>query len=322
MSNFNIYLRTRGYKIDYNVGFLLTQTPPKMPNSKYPGNIEYPTCVLEKTEENGVYLFLSGIPSQRRDFVKTPIYYDLIVVVNSEPSETWDDVKENGNKKNNLCKENETLTWLIWMWLEDVRNALREKIEEDERKQDIIDLPRAEKSELGNRLDKILSEDYVEKILLLTKNKTWEYNDKNTLNENLNQLILNISKPETMPNLSSLEEHDWTTWWGGIKNDDSCKQWLKLVEQLLSKKKQGKALLLNGGTDIFLRSLLAKNEDLGVLLDKKWSKSKLIKIEQKKSNNFFTKISNEVQRLANEYPQKIDNRIHSFMEKMEKKNSE
>ena len=271
----DIYVRTRGSKIDYNIGFLLTRQLPKMPDSKYSGNIEYPTCILERTEDNQIYLFLSGIPSQRKDFVKTPIYYDL--VVQSDPLNVdWKaDAKENGK-----------LTKLIWTWLEDVRNALREEIEEDvTKRQYVINLPRIERSNLGKLLDDTFPEDYIEKLLRLTKDRNWEKDDENNLKQDLEDFILQISKPETMSTLSTLVEHNWATWWGGVRNDDSCNQWIKLVEKLLNGEiAKGKALLLNGGTDSSLRSLLVHNGYLGVLLDREWWDSQPTQIKPASGN--------------------------------------
>lgn len=260
----NIYIRTRGHKIDYNVGFLLTEKPPKKPDSKYSGNIEYPTCILERTEENGIYIFLSGIPSKRKDYSKTTIFYDLVLEINNEP---WD-------QDENYLIEGERLTWLIWMWLKDVRNALREEMQDDRKtKQHIINLPIITESELGQLLDDTLPEDDVEKYLKFTRDGNWEKIDKDKLDRDLQEkLISQISQPETMPNLSTSVEHNLEHWWGGVKNDDTCKQWIKLVEKLLKgENEKGKALLLNGGTNLSLRSLFVQNEYLGLLLDREWS---------------------------------------------------
>lgn len=282
----NIYVRTRGYKIDYNVGFLLTKQLPKMPDSKYSGNIEYPTCVLERSYDNEVYLFLSGIPSQRKDYVKTPIYYDLVLVVNS------DVLDGNWEEENNPDGENKKLTWLIWTWLEDVRHALREERQEEGReKLYFVNLPVAGKSELGKRLDDKFPEDYIEKLLRLTKDRNWGKDDENNLNKDLEDFVLQIPKPETMPDLPTLVEHNLPTWWGGVRNDDSCNQWIKLVKKLLNGEKllkgeivKGKALLLNGGTDSSLRSLFVENEYLGVLLDREWWDSQLTQIKPSSGN--------------------------------------
>ena len=265
----DIYVRTRGSKIDYNVGFLLTRQLPKMPDSKYSGNIEYPTCILERTEDNEVYLFLSGIPSQRKDYSKTTIFYELVLEVNPDHDDPLDG---NWKEKNNSCRENEKLIWLIWTWLKDVRNALRKEIQEDGKiTQYIINLPIVAESELGKRLDEKFLKDEIEKFLLLTKDRNFEDEHKKDLNQKLEDFISETPKPETMPDLSTLVEHKLETWWGGVKNDDSCQQWIKLVEKLLTgENKKGKALLLNGGTDSSLKSLFVENEYLGVLLDREW----------------------------------------------------
>lgn len=282
-----IKIRTRGHRIDYSVGFLLTKKATKMPNSDYKSDLEYPTCILEKTEQDKIYLFLSGIPSKRKDWRKTPIVYDL--VINSD-----DESKQEGK----LSSMSEGLTRLIWTWLEDVKKALKEETSKDKRSSNyVVQLPLAGASKLGEILDEKFPTSEIEKILELTQNGKWENNDEEELKQKLEKFIKEFPKPETFPDLSNLAENDFTSWWGGVNNDYSCKQWIKLVKELLESKKKGKALLLNGGTDAYLNELFVEKEEyLGVLLDRKWSNSPPESIEPKARENEQRESMNDQQK--------------------------
>ena len=271
----NIYIRTRGWTTDYS--FLLQQKPEIPDWNYYRSDIEKPTCILEGTGENQVKveLFLSGIPSVRKDYQGTPIYYDLVAEIDYNSSD------ESG--KNDCVKG---FTGLIWIWLNDVITEFKK---EDNRVQRFR-LPLAGESKLGASLDNILSEKYVEELLQLTSDSEELEDKKDKLNDKLEQLILKKISPES---ISSELTVDIPTWWGGVNNDKSCQQWIALVEKLLQGKTKGKALLLNIANPPSLGRLAVKHEELGVLLGSEFSGSEPeeIEIKQARENN-RTRLSN------------------------------
>ncbi|MEB3277510.1 MAG: hypothetical protein VKK42_01125 [Lyngbya sp.] len=257
-----IYIRTRGLRIDY---CFLPEQPEIKNLNNYQTDFEKPTCILERTEEKGCYLFLSGIPSKRKDHQGTPLRYDLVV-----KSGNWVDDGDHNTNTENI----DGLIDLIWMWLDDVRKALQET-QEDGKPSKRVRLPVAIKSELGKRLDVSFPEEAVEKLLKLTVEQNWTELDKINLNSQLNNFLLQIPP---RPNLPVIKWDDFN-WWGGVDKDDSYNQWIKLVEKLLKAKTQGKALLLNIATPKSLGRLLVENQELGVLLAKEYYASKPRKIE-------------------------------------------
>lgn len=265
----DIYIRTRGLRIDYS--FVLKQ-PPRAYSNDYKSDIEKPTCILERTQENGIYLFLSGIPSQRKDHQGTPIRYELVVTDSDPLTGSWNN---NSDEEKDLIKG---LTGLIWMWLKDVRSALQE-IEEDGNTSELVRLPIASKSESGKRLDQTFPSEYVEELLQLTVDSNQLEDNKNNLDQKLKKLISQIpAPPDDLPH----PEFNYSTWWGGVNNDNSCNQWIKLVKKLLQDETaKGKALLLNIATPQSLGRLSVNNHELRVLLAKEYSRSepKEIKIK-------------------------------------------
>ncbi len=271
----DLYIRTRGLTTDYS--FLLQQKPRISDWNNY-SDIEKPTCILEGTGDNQVYLFLSGIPSERKDHQGTPIRYDLVATISYEP---WDENSDSAREKELMG-----LTQLIWIWLQDVRTALQKDKNGGER----VRLPIAGKSELGASLDKILSPEYVEELLqpISDSEELTTKNDK--LNEKLEQLILAEISPES---ISSELTVDIPTWWGGVNNDKSCQQWIALVEKLLQGEIKGKALLLNIANPLSLGRLVVKHEELGVLLGSEFSGAEPEEIEiPKDRENNRTRLSN------------------------------
>ncbi|MDY7021706.1 MAG: hypothetical protein SWJ54_10140 [Cyanobacteriota bacterium] len=261
-----MYIRTRGSRIDYS---FLPQQPERKDLSDYKSrsDFEKPTCILERLEQGKLYLFLSGIPSQRKDHQGTPLRYDLVVTMKSE---NWVDDGDNDRNTENI----NGLINLIWMWLDDVRKALQETQEEGKSSKRVR-LPAIAKSNLGERLDATFSEEYIEELLKLTLERNWTESDQINLNSKLNHLISQILLDSDLPNLKC----DYQSWWGGVDNDESCNIWLKLVNQLLKGETQGKALLLNIATPKSLSRLLVEEEQLGVLLAKECYGSKPKQIE-------------------------------------------
>jgi|GEM_PF-1541747 len=293
----NLSIRTRGWKTDYC--FLLEENP-RVPNfNTYKTDIERPTCILECTEKNEGYLFLSGIPSQRKDHQGTTLRYDLVATFNLDPLEddSWDN---NSPKKQYLMG----LTNVILLWLNDVRFALKESLEDDKSFEDTR-LPVATNSKLGKLIDDILSQQYIDQVLQLTNNRNWTQDNKNKLDNQLKEILQKslevglpkVNLPEQQIDLPE-QELDLPTWWGGVNNDESCNKWLKLVENLILGKTKGKALLLNIATPSSLGRLsVKKDENLGVLLAKEWSRSQPEPIKLKTSQK--TKLLPFTQNLPN-----------------------
>lgn len=259
------YLRTRGLRIDYS--FILEQEPTRSMKD-YKSDLEKPTCILERTEKE-IFLFLTGIPSQRQDHQGTCIRYDLIATANFE--------FEDDNEKQKLIG-------LIWLWLNDVKSALY-ATQEDGKTISSVRLPSVEESKLGELLDNILPKNYLEELLQRIDDGSSGEDDKRELGEKLNNL-LQISKQTV-----SEEIPEYKAWWGGVNNDASCNKWIKLVEKFLTGESYGKALLLNIASPQSLIRLNEENRELGVLLAKEWSQEQpnQIKMESVKVKEFVKK---------------------------------
>lgn len=255
----NLYIRTRGSRLDYS--FML-KPQPRIPNSNYyQSDIEKPTFILEYNQDNQGYIFISGIPSQRKDYQGTSIRYDIAVTINSNPlsESVW-----NENQQKYLTGLNR----LIWMWLTEIRAALKE-IQEDGKSCDLVRFPKPAESELGRLFDITLTEEYVEKLLQLTNNGNWLEKHMSELDNKINDLLLKIPAQTVF----SQQHLDKKSWWGGVNNDFSCNQWIELVDKLLKGETVGKALLLNIANPQSLNDLSIENEELGVLLTQEWSRS-------------------------------------------------
>lgn len=263
----NLYIRTRSSRLDYS--FLLKQQP-RIPDSNYyKSDLEKPTCILERTQENQGYIFLSGIPSQRKDHQGTSIRYDLAATIDSDAlnESSWDYNEEKyliGLKK------------LIWIWLTEIRTALKQ-IQEDGKNFELVRFPKSTESELGKLLDSTLTEEYVEKLLQLTNDGNWLENQAIELDNKLNDLLLKIPAQTVFPEQQLVQK----SWWGGVNNDSSCNQWMELVDKLLKGETEGKALLLNIANPQSLNHLSINNQHLGVLLAQEWSRSQPKSIETK-----------------------------------------
>jgi len=144
----DIYIMTRGTQIDY---MFLGAEPKRAWWTKFREwtSFEYPTIIFQASE-----LYLSGIPSKRKDRVKTPIRYTLVFEkVGSE--------------------DIEKLRKLIKSWLNDI----------------IIGDGDPVSSELGEYLDKKFTEEYTDNILLKLK----KINQKNEKMEIHDEIIKKIS---------------------------------------------------------------------------------------------------------------------------------
>lgn len=245
------YVRTRGLRIDYS---FLPEQFAISDLKDYKSDLEKPTCILERTENDGVFLLLTGIPSQRKDHQGTRIRYDLVATADSE---VWND---DDNEKQGLVK-------LTWLWLNDVKSGLY-ATQENDKTIELMRLPGVEKSEIGKRLDKILPKDYLEGLLERVNEGRYGQGDKDEFNNKLKALVLQIPQFVLEP------ESNYKFWWGGVNNDFSCRRWITLVEKILIGNICGKALLLNIATPQSLSRLTKGNEELGVLLAKEWSRNK------------------------------------------------
>lgn len=308
----NLYIRTRGHRIDYS--FLL-KTPTV--SNPYKSDIEQPTCILERTEDNAVTLFLSSIPSKRKDHQGTPIRYDLVAKINSKLG--------NNDRDRDEEKHLDGLTKLIWMWLTEVKDALQE-IEEDGKTIALVGLPI--ESELGNRLDEVFTPEYVEELLKLTNNsKSSEAEEqKKILDKKFQDLLNSLSEekpPVPVDQEWESEELSYQKWCGGINNDTSRKEWIQLVKTILQGKTKGKAkaLLLNIATPQSLSTLSMGNGNLGVLLAKEWSRHEPEEIEKIETQNYqesklnIHKVVDWGKQRAKDDPEKLG----QFMEGVKKK---
>ncbi len=280
----NLYIRTRGFKHDYS--FLLEQPPRILSSKVYNSDIEKPTCILERTENSG-YFFLSGIPSQRKDHQGTPIRYELVATIDSDPLDgSWDN---DSSEENYLIG----LTKLISIWLNEVKDALQE-IEEDGKQSWRVRLPLARESELGSLLDRTLPEKYVEELLQLTVANNWTQDNKSELDNKLKDLLLQIPEQSVLPG----QKLNTQTWWGGVKEERNWNQWIELIEKLLKGETKGKALLLNIATPQSLGRLSVKeDEKLGVLLAKERATSELKPIEVQDEGENNSEIPQELENL-------------------------
>ena len=284
----NLYIRTRGFKTDYS--FLLEQQA-RIPDSNYyKSDIQKPTCILERTQENLGYLFLSGIPSQRKDHQGTPIRYELVAAIDSDPLDgSW----ENDSSEENYLMG---LTRLISIWLNEVKDALQE-IEEGEEESWRVRSPLARESELGSLLDRTLPEKYVEELLQLTVANNWTQDNKKELDNKIKGLLLQIPEQSVL----SGQKLDAQSWWGGLKEKRNWNQWIELIEKLLKGETKGKALLLNIATPQSLSRLsVKKDEELGVLLAKEWAKSELESIKPQDDSDHNSEIPQGLENLLSD----------------------
>ena len=207
---YQIFIETRGKLIDYK--FILNEPKDKW-WEEYEGltTFEYTTILIENINNNP-RIYLSGIPSERKDSKQTIIYYTLVIELD-----------------NNTDTDTDTVLKLVYKWLDEVQKSANAW---------------PDQSDIGMLLDKQFPEPDVEKLL----DTTTEKSEKNKiLDSGLKKFMKNISN-EVKPMESSVQCNKyqrWSRWWGGVQNLDSRKTWISLVDKLLKEGSGGKALLLN-----------------------------------------------------------------------------
>jgi hypothetical protein len=199
------YIKTRGKKTDYK--FILNEPEDKWWR-KYKGltTFEYPTILIENRNNHNPRIYLSGIPSKRKDSKQTIIRYTLVIELDTDT-------------------DTDTVLKLVYKWLDEVQKSA-----------DVLCL---EQSYIGTLLDAQFPEPDVEKLLDKT---TEESEKKKILDTGLKKFIENMS---LYTGSKDVQCHKYKRWWGGVQNTDSCEVWISLVYQLLKDKDQGRALLLN-----------------------------------------------------------------------------
>lgn len=201
-----IFIETRGKLIDYR---FLVESPSESWWREYRQwtAFESPTIIIETGYKSRNYLYISGIPSKRKDRTQTTIRYTLVV-----------ELLRNDRDSDAFIK-------LVSTWLEEVQKAPG-------------NIPIT--SEIGDILDNCFPEDLVEQLLT---EKQPNGNGK-ILEDALEKFKKAISKL-TLSEIEG-EDKSGNIWWGAINNHNSRKTWISLVSKLLSDKNiTGKALFLN-----------------------------------------------------------------------------
>lgn len=178
----DMYIMTRGTHIDY---MFLGSEPQKAwwTNFREWTAFEYPTIIFVP-DKRGSKLYLSGIPSQRKDRVKTPIRYTLIF--------------------EKLFKEDiERILNLVKSWLNDIISSDGDPIS----------------SEVGEFLDKKFTKEYIDNILLRLKKITKD-NEKISIQDEITNKISDIfeynytyieAKNDHWVCVSGKEKKEWIT---------------------------------------------------------------------------------------------------------------
>jgi hypothetical protein len=234
-----IYIRTRGFYADYRY---LPQRPSReseLAQYQDKSDLQYPSCILERTKDKGGLLFLSGIISERKNNRGAPIRYDLFLELD--------------------CNDFGQINYLITIikdWLEEIK-----LLQKSETKETVYAVILPKESKLGKLLDETVSETEWEELLNSDQAQTkW---DEDQIEEKIKQKFRELSLEEVPESV----EREEKVWCGGINDEQSCKRWKALVQKLLKGEIDGKALLLNIAKPESLTNLVAQNqEEIGVLL--------------------------------------------------------
>jgi hypothetical protein len=150
---YQIFIETRGKLLDYR---FIIKSPLESWWRKHDNltSFEDPTIIIENLD--GIRIYLSDIPSNRKDKVQTIIRYAIVVELNDKN----DDVKQ------------QALLNLVSTWLEEVKEESKPS-----------------KSKIGNLLDECFSEEEVEKLLRVKQS-----NNEATLENGLKKFIDKLSK--------------------------------------------------------------------------------------------------------------------------------
>ena len=224
------FIQTRGKFIDY--GFIINA--PKNENSWWGEYsrftaFEFPTIIIENISDYP-RIYLSAIPSGRKDRVETIIRYTLVI-----------ELLDNQHDQN-------AFFYLVSIWLDEVGKH---------------DKCKPKESNIGKLLDECFTEEVVEELLQVQEpDSKYEEKLQNKWEEFINKL--------SIPGFSgSMKDDIDKMWYGGIRDDESRKTWISLVSKLLNNKVKGKALFLNLATDndVANFSSKVKNQNIGLLIN-------------------------------------------------------
>ena len=229
-----IFVETRGRLIDYR--FLVgSPSEPWWREYRDLTIFEYPTLIIEN-KGKFCRIYLSGIPSTRKDRVQTIIRYTLVIEIDSDSS----------YQKANFID-------LIAIWLDEVGSSAKFNFTQ---------------SQIGNLLDQCFSIETLEELMLV---QYPESSDSKKFDNRLNEFITKLAEFSSSSIDCDMHEEipNCSIWWGGVRNNESRKLWMSLAAKLLKHEVQGKALFLNLATEDNLRRLISKdqNENIGLLID-------------------------------------------------------
>lgn len=201
------YLQTRGKTIDY----CFLYEAPSSDWWRYYADytlFEDKTIILERLIDGKGGLYLSGIPSSRRDRVNTIIRYTLVAEFDQDKGREIFPLVERF-LLDDCCKSS---------------NVLGDKLDEDD----------------------YFPERCIENALRNVEREGQKRQDK--INQKIEILLKSFSISD------SYDKHQKGAWWGGLKSEESCKNWLSLANQILNGE-PGLVALLNATSEKSLPSL-------------------------------------------------------------------